>query len=62
MNTGLRLTEKPDAGGYDGIVLAVAHREFAAMGADALRRFGKANHVLFDVKHMFSPEQTDLRL
>ena len=59
---GIALTEKPDAGRYDGIVLAVAHREFAALGADALRRYGKANHVLFDVKHMFSPEQTDLRL
>ena len=59
---GIALTEKPDAGRYDGIVLAVAHREFAALGADALRRYGKTNHVLFDVKHMFGAEQTDLRL
>ena len=29
---GIALTEKPDAGRYDGIVLAVAHREFAALG------------------------------
>jgi len=59
---GLALTEQPEAECYDGIVLAVAHREFAALGSSALHRYGKASHVLFDVKHMFDADQTDLRL
>ena len=31
---GITPVSKPDAGAYDGIVLAVAHKEFAAMGAE----------------------------
>ena len=38
---GLELVEKPEAGAYDLIILAVAHREFLALGADGIRAFGK---------------------
>jgi len=47
---------------YDAIVVAVAHDEFVKAGAEALREYGKSNHVLFDVKYAFSKEETDGRL
>ncbi|MCC7320670.1 MAG: Vi polysaccharide biosynthesis UDP-N-acetylglucosamine C-6 dehydrogenase TviB [Rubellimicrobium sp.] len=52
----------PQAGDYDGIVVAVAHREFAEAGAAALRRYGAAGHVLYDLKHLLPAEAADLRL
>jgi UDP-N-acetyl-D-galactosamine dehydrogenase len=53
---------KPDTLAYDGIIISVAHNQFKAMGADAIRRFGRSNHVLYDLKYIFPPEATDLRL
>jgi UDP-N-acetyl-D-galactosamine dehydrogenase len=49
-------------GQYDAIVLAVAHHQFAEMGAAAIRQLGKANHVIYDLKYIFPADQTDLRL
>lgn len=51
-----------EQGLYDGIVLAVAHHQFRQMGAKAIRGFGKKNHVLYDLKYIFSEDATDLRL
>ena len=59
---GLELTPKPARQSYDGIVLAVAHREFKALGVAAIRAFGKANHVLYDIKYLFAPQDSDFRL
>jgi len=47
---------------YDAIILAVAHHQFAEMGAEAIRKLGKATHVLYDLKYVFSADCTDLRL
>jgi len=57
--TPLTLPE-PDA--YDGVVLAVAHHQFKAMGVEAIRALGKQNHVLYDLKYLFPTDATDLRL
>ncbi len=58
---GIHLIAEPDAGVYDGIVLAVAHRQFKALAADAIRRFGCADaHVLYDLKYALAA--SDLRL
>ena len=59
---GLDLLTSPAAGAYDGIILAVAHREFADLGAAALRRYGRPGHVLYDLKHLFDASQSDIRL
>ncbi|NOY15896.1 MAG: Vi polysaccharide biosynthesis UDP-N-acetylglucosamine C-6 dehydrogenase TviB [Gammaproteobacteria bacterium] len=59
---GFRPLAEPDAGAYDAIIMVVAHQQFIDMGADAIRKFGKADHVLFDVKYMFPAEKTDGRL
>jgi len=59
---GLSLIEYPSNGQYDGIIVAVAHSEFVSMGASVLRSFGKQEHVLYDIKHILGPEESDLRL
>ena len=53
---------KPAMNIYDGIILAVAHNEFVDMGAEHIRSFGKADHVLYDLKYVFTKEDTDIRL
>jgi UDP-N-acetyl-D-galactosamine dehydrogenase len=59
---GLQLTESPAAGSYDAIVLAVAHRQFAELGAAGVRALGKAECVVFDVKHVLPRDGVDGRL
>lgn len=58
----LTLSMAPEDGVYDGVVLAVGHDEFRQIGIEGLRRFGRSEHVLYDVKHLLSPHQSDLRL
>ncbi|CAM3762223.1 UDP-glucose dehydrogenase OS=Castellaniella defragrans (strain DSM / CCUG 39792 / 65Phen) OX=1437824 GN=BN940_16436 PE=3 SV=1 [Castellaniella denitrificans] len=59
---GLTPVAKPAVGAYDGIILAVAHEQFAAMGAAALRALGKPEHVLYDLKYVLAAGESDLRL
>ncbi|GAA4348894.1 Vi polysaccharide biosynthesis UDP-N-acetylglucosamine C-6 dehydrogenase TviB [Kangiella taiwanensis] len=47
---------------YDAIILAVAHEEFRAMGAEAIRAYGKTNHVLYDLKFILPKNDSDIRL
>src|SRR5690606_30582377 len=47
---------------YYGIILAVAHSEFVEMGIAHIRSLGKANHVLYDLKYVFTKEDADIRL
>jgi UDP-N-acetyl-D-galactosamine dehydrogenase len=56
------LPGEPKEGEYDAIVVAVGHREFLEMGAEKIRRFGKADSVLFDVKSIFPKDSTHDRL
>ena len=60
--SGLDLVEKPEAGKYDAIVLAVAHKQFADLGADGIRALGKPGCVLFDVKQSLPRDKVDDRL
>lgn len=53
---------EPSINTYDGIILAVAHDEFRLMGADNIRTFGKAEHILYDLKYLLDKEHSDLRL
>ncbi|CAI8699285.1 Vi polysaccharide biosynthesis UDP-N-acetylglucosamine C-6 dehydrogenase TviB [Pseudomonas sp. IT-P291] len=53
---------EPSISTYDGIILAVAHDEFRSMGADNIRKFGKPEHILYDLKYLLNKEESDLRL
>ncbi|WP_257324827.1 Vi polysaccharide biosynthesis UDP-N-acetylglucosamine C-6 dehydrogenase TviB [Pseudoalteromonas rhizosphaerae] len=59
---GLSLIGSLKENQYDGIVLAVDHSEFKEMGVEAIRKLGKDKHVLYDVKHVFGPKDSDIRL
>ena len=59
---GLSLVKEPQAGAYDGVVLAVAHDTFREWGAEKIRRFGKPGSVLYDVKGVLPTGSADLRL
>ena len=53
---------EPAMGRYDAVIMAVGHREFAAMGAEKVRSFGRPNAVFFDVKGVFEKHESDGRL
>jgi UDP-N-acetyl-D-galactosamine dehydrogenase len=55
-------TECPENGRYDGIVLAVAHRQFVEMSPAALHALGKPEHILYDIKSILPIDQVDARL
>jgi UDP-N-acetyl-D-galactosamine dehydrogenase len=59
---GLELVSELKPGHYDAIVLAVGHRQFAAMGVEAIRALGKPDCVLFDVKQILPRDAVDDRL
>jgi UDP-N-acetyl-D-galactosamine dehydrogenase len=56
------LTMFPTSAVYDGVVVAVGHPEFRAMGVTRIKAVGKQNHVLFDIKGIFDKIQVDGRL
>ncbi len=59
---GLSLCAAPEQGVYDGVLVAVAHRQFRAAGVAAMRGHCTADGVLFDLKSIFAPTESDLRL
>lgn len=59
---GIEVKAEPEIGGYDGIILAVAHDQFKSMNADSIRALGKKEHVLYDLKYVLDAEKADIRL
>ena len=58
----IEIISEPGPNTYDGIVLAVGHQQFRELGSAAVRAWGKAEHLLYDLKHVFSKADSDLRL
>ena len=44
---------------FIAIIIAVAHQQFQAMGLAAIKQLGKANCVVFDVKHTYASADVD---
>ncbi len=59
---GVSTMTSAEEGMYDGIVLAVGHQEFKDLGAEAIRKFGKQSHVLYDLKYVLDKSSVDMRL
>ena len=59
---GLDLVPSPQASSYDVVIIAVAHEQFRALGADGIRQFGKPDAILYDVKYLLPKELSDDRL
>lgn len=47
---------------YDAILLTVAHHEFKKMNFENLIKLCKKNHVIYDLKYIYSVNQTSFRL
>ena len=59
---GIELIDELQQDYYDGVVVAVDHSDYKKMGIEAIRALAKTNHVVYDVKHVFKEEETDIRL
>jgi UDP-N-acetyl-D-glucosamine/UDP-N-acetyl-D-galactosamine dehydrogenase len=60
---GIEVLEGPeDCGSYDAIVLSVAHSMYRDFGPKKIRSFAKEGAILFDLKSIFSKEESDCRL
>src|SRR5690554_7105526 len=59
---GITPVTEPAIASYDGIILAVGHDQFKQLGAGNIRKFGKEEHVLFDLKYLLAADESDLRL
>ncbi|HEY6454400.1 MAG TPA: Vi polysaccharide biosynthesis UDP-N-acetylglucosamine C-6 dehydrogenase TviB [Steroidobacteraceae bacterium] len=59
---GIKPVRKLRNGRYDAAIITVAHREFKAMGAAAVRKLCRRNHVLFDIKYVLPARDVDGRL
>ncbi|KIC50154.1 Vi polysaccharide biosynthesis protein VipA/TviB [Tateyamaria sp. ANG-S1] len=60
---GVKLLQAlPDTDAYDAVVLAVPHDDLAAQGAARMRALLEEKGVLFDMKAVFAPDESDLRL
>ncbi|MEH6421636.1 nucleotide sugar dehydrogenase [Pseudomonas sp. CGJS7] len=59
---GVNMVERPEAGVYDAIVVAVAHDEFRALGAAGARAYGKPGALLYDIKSLYPRDEVDARL
>jgi len=52
----------PERGAYDAVIVAVAHQQFAELGAEGIRAFGKPESILYDVKYVLPRDAVDGRL
>ena len=58
----IRLTENLETSHYDGVLVCVAHDDFKQMGIVKIKSFCRNEHVIFDLKNVFSTHKTDVRL
>ena len=47
---------------YDAIIIAVAHEEFKKLVFNKIKNMCKKNHVIYDLKYVFTSKEVDLRL
>ncbi|MDW2980354.1 nucleotide sugar dehydrogenase [Rhodanobacter sp. KK11] len=59
---GIRPIAAPAEGSYDAIVLAVAHQAFLDDGSTGIRRYGRENCAVFDIKSLLPADAVDGRL
>ena len=59
---GVELVATPAPASYDCVILAVAHREFRALGVEGVRAFLKPGGVVYDIKYVLPREATEGRL
>jgi len=56
---GIDMIDEPQQHGYDGVVIAVGHRQFVEMADGRIRSFMKPESILFDVKNVIDKDLRD---
>jgi UDP-N-acetyl-D-glucosamine/UDP-N-acetyl-D-galactosamine dehydrogenase len=59
---GIKLISTLNKETYDGIILAVAHKEFKDLGAKKIKELAKEKHVFYDLKYIFDEGESSIRL
>lgn len=59
---GISLVETPQENAYDGVILAVGHKDFLDDGGKSVQKLGKPSSVLFDLKSILPKGSADWRL
>ncbi|MGM0517592.1 MAG: nucleotide sugar dehydrogenase [Pseudomonadota bacterium] len=59
---GIRLDPAPQPGGFDAVIVAVAHDEFRKMGASGIRALANDGGIVYDIKHLLATDDSDGRL
>jgi UDP-N-acetyl-D-galactosamine dehydrogenase len=52
----------PEKGKYSVIILAVAHDQFKELSSDEIRSFGQETNVVYDLKYLLKPNESDGRI
>ena len=47
---------------YSGVIICVAHEVYKKMSIKSIRELCNSNSIIYDLKHIFDPAETDLRL
>ena len=58
----IEIIDHPKEKNYDAIILTVAHDFFKEFPVEKIRSFGKPKHILYDVKYLLKPTESDGRL
>jgi UDP-N-acetyl-D-galactosamine dehydrogenase len=56
------VSSRSSGDGYAAVVLAVAHNEFKAMGAEAIRALVQPDGIIYDLKSVLPRDLVDARL
>ena len=59
---GQKKKQKLTPNKYDAIIISVAHDKFKKMGKNQIIDLCKKNHIIYDLKHLFSKDKINLRL
>ncbi|AJK69380.1 nucleotide sugar dehydrogenase [Corynebacterium marinum] len=58
----ITLVDTPCPQNYDAIIIAVAHHQFAELGAEGIRSYGKSDCTIYDLKGVLPKSAAHLRL
>ena len=61
-NYGIKTIQSLKKRSYDGVLIAVAHKEFSDMGIKKIKSYCKPSNIIYDLKYIFDSAETDLRL
>jgi len=59
---GIELKDQPVEGKYQAIIIAVSHDIFSDMGIKTIESYGDGNHIIYDVRYLFSVDEVDARI